>query len=96
MIRGGNYPGHSFPIRVATTAATCAMSDSLIETLGRWESIAYTLYIRTPHQVLRSFVGSLVRWYLILSVKTVVILYKCYHFYHLIYAWFRLPPKIEI
>ena len=42
------YSGHSFRIGAATTAASCGLQDSLIKTLGRWESAAYTVYIRTP------------------------------------------------
>ena len=46
------YAGHSFRIGVATTAAQRGMQDSLIKTLGRWESTAHTVYIRTPPEVL--------------------------------------------
>eukprot|EP00731_Ephydatia_muelleri_P033273 Em0027g21a len=42
------YSGHSFRIGAATTAASCGLQDSLIKTLGRWESAAYAVYIRTP------------------------------------------------
>ena len=35
------YNGHSFRIGAATTAATKGMEDSMIKTLGRWESTAY-------------------------------------------------------
>ena len=42
------YAGHSFRIGAATTAANCGVQDSLIRTMGRWESSAYMLYIRTP------------------------------------------------
>ncbi len=55
-----NYAGHSFRIGAATTAANQGLSDSLIKTLGRWESAAYMLYIRTPQSVLRSVAMSLV------------------------------------
>jgi len=48
-----DYAGHSFRIGAATTASRCGIQDSLIKTLGRWESSAYTRYIRTPPDVLR-------------------------------------------
>ena len=42
------YAGHSFRIQ-----------DSLIKTLGRWESSAYTVYIRTPSSTLVAVLRSL-------------------------------------
>ncbi len=48
-----DYAGHSFRIGAATTAAQRGIQDSLIKTLGRWESSAYTLYVRTSPAVLR-------------------------------------------
>ena len=42
------YSGHSFRIGAATTAAARGLEDSLIKTLGRWESSAYHRYIHTP------------------------------------------------
>ena len=36
------YAGHSFKVGAATTAALRGLQDSLIKTLGRWESSAYT------------------------------------------------------
>ena len=51
---GKDYAGHSFQIGAATTAAEHGIQDSLIKTLGRWESRAYTWYVRTSPEVLRS------------------------------------------
>jgi len=56
-----HYAGHSFRIGAATTAAQRGIQDSLIKTLGRWESSAYTVYIRTPRETLCSVARSLAR-----------------------------------
>ena len=45
-----SYSGHSFRIGAATAAAAAGIPDHLIKMLGRWESSAYQLYVRTPHQ----------------------------------------------
>ena len=55
-----HYSGHSFRIGAATTAAARGLQDSLIKTLGRWESAAYTLYIRTPKSELCAVVSRLI------------------------------------
>ncbi len=49
------YAGHSFHIGAATTAGSCGLNDSTIQMLGRWQSSAYKLYIRTPRDKLASF-----------------------------------------
>ena len=43
----GHFSGHSFRIGAATMAAQCSIPDHLINTLGRWSSDAYQLYVRT-------------------------------------------------
>ncbi len=37
-VDASQYAGHSFRISAATTAASCGLQDSLIQTLGRWRS----------------------------------------------------------
>ena len=51
-IDDSRFSGHSFRIGAATTAALQGVPDSLIKTMGRWESAAYQLYIRTPRETL--------------------------------------------
>ena len=46
------YAGHSFRANAATTAAKLGISDSTIKMLGRWQSSAYQLYIKTPREQL--------------------------------------------
>ena len=48
------YAGHSFRIGAATSAARAGIPAHTIKMLGRWESDAYTLYIRTPRETLAS------------------------------------------
>ena len=55
------YAGHSFRIGAATTASMCGIQDSLIKTLGRWESSAYTVYIRTSPSTLVGVSRTLIR-----------------------------------
>ena len=44
----GNFSSHSFRIGAAAVAAHSGIPDHLIQTMGRWSSNAYQLYIRTP------------------------------------------------
>ena len=48
------FAGHSFRIGAATTAAKNGISADKIQTLGRWESSAYLLYIRLSREELSS------------------------------------------
>ena len=50
-IDSSNYHGHSFRIGAATAVAQAGLEDSLIQTLGRWHSSAYTKYICTPGHI---------------------------------------------
>ena len=49
------YCGHSFRIGAATTAAARGIEDSIIKTLGRWESVAYLQYVRIPRERLTQY-----------------------------------------
>ena len=51
-IDADKFSGHSFCIGAASTAAAKGVEDSLIKTLGRWESLAYLLYIQVPREQL--------------------------------------------
>ena len=55
------YSGHSFRIGAATTAASVGIEDSLIKTLGRWESNAYQIYVKVPRDNLAAVSKRLVR-----------------------------------
>ena len=48
------YSGHSFRIGAASAAAAAGVPAYFIKALGRWESEAYHVYIRTPREALAS------------------------------------------
>lgn len=48
------FAGHSFRIGAATTTGRCGVPESLIKTLGRWESSAYMCYMRKSPETLQA------------------------------------------
>ena len=56
------YSGHSFRAGAASTAAAIGLEDSLIKTLGRWESAAYLIYLRLPRENLQAVSKELARY----------------------------------
>ena len=46
------YSGHSFRSGAATTAAKRGIGETTIKMLGRWQSNAYQVYIKTPRDQL--------------------------------------------
>jgi len=53
------YASHSFRIGAATTAAKAGLPPWLNQTLGRWSSNCFALYIRTPSSILQKVPGLL-------------------------------------
>ena len=49
------FNSHSFRIGAVTTAAARGLEDSLIKTLGRWESSAYLRYVKIPRSELANY-----------------------------------------
>ena len=54
------YSGHSFGIGAVTAAAMAGVPADTIKMLGRWESDAYRLYIRTPRETLAAISRAIV------------------------------------
>ena len=55
----GSYSGHSFRAGATTTAAQHGIPDATIQLLGRWQSTAYLVYIKTPRDKLASITATL-------------------------------------
>ena len=49
------YCGHSFRIGAATTVAAKGVEDCVIQTSGRWESLAYLRYVHLPREQLAGY-----------------------------------------
>jgi hypothetical protein len=47
-----SFASHSFRIGAATAAARAGVEDAIIKMIGRWNSIAFLAYIRTPREQL--------------------------------------------
>ena len=58
-IDASKYAGHSFRVGAATTAAQRGVPDWLIKAMGRWQSAAYQVYIRTPRDTICAVAGTL-------------------------------------
>ena len=70
----GQFSGHSFQVGAATTAAAMKVEESIIKTLGRWESAAYLLYVRIPREELEGISSILSKF-----GKTAWIVHVCSH-----------------
>ena len=54
-ISTSEYNTHSFRIGAATSAKAAGISDLHIKMLGRWQSDAYQIYVKTPPEDLAKF-----------------------------------------
>ena len=57
----GLYAGHSFRIGAATVVAQAGLEDSTIRALGRWNSSAFLLYVRSPRERLAAMTQSIAK-----------------------------------
>lgn len=53
------YASYSFRIGAATTANSRGINDSTIQMLGRWSSLGYLAYVRTPREHLAAYLSVL-------------------------------------
>ena len=77
-VDASKYSGHSFRIGAATTAG---LEDTLIQTLGRWKSAAYLLYIRLPPSQLAEVSASLSRCEVFIRLWYYIIYYNSFSFF---------------
>lgn len=75
------HVGYSLCISAATTVAQCGITDSLIKTLGQWQSSAYTVHIWTPRETLCAVAWSLIPPALGLRLYHFVLTYRPIHWY---------------
>ena len=54
-VASNDYAGHSFRIGAATAASLAGLEDSVIQSLGRWNSAAFRRYIRAPREQLAGY-----------------------------------------
>ena len=66
-IDSASYSGHSFRIGAASAAAAAGVPAYFIKMLGRWESEAYHLYIRTPRYALAAVSCLIAQWLICLD-----------------------------
>ena len=83
-VDSSQYAGHSFRIGAATTASARGLSESTIQMLGRWQSSAYQLYIRTMLLPVSLQLSAI--YQLTLSLRTVLFVF---YFDHYLTPWAR-------
>ena len=81
-IDSSQYSGYSFHIGAASTAAANGVEDSLIQTLGRWKSSAYLVYVRISPATLQLFLGS----YVIINSPVTILCTLYWHTHFMFYT----------